>query len=62
MWGRRRKCASRRLPELRVILGDVFFCDAAAYTQRILRQRRLSTRAGKLHLGKNNEIDAEHAP
>ena len=38
------------------------FCDAAAYTQRVLRARRLSTRAGKLHFGMNDECDAERVP
>ena len=37
-------------------------CDAAAYTQRVLHTRRLSTRAGKLHLGMNTEYDAENVP
>ena len=44
------------LPRRRIV------CDAAAYMQRVLRARRLSTRAGKLHLGMNTEYDAENAP
>ena len=53
---------SRRLPELRVFLGDVFFATRRLIRKRVLRARRLSTRAGKLHFGMNDECDAERVP